>query len=89
MAYHWLRKKGTLERYTDYLKGAISRTEFYNSVPDRVTESVINAEIEEKTLPDIFRQVDLLLGDRRLDLIIGGPPCQAYSLVGRSRSPQE
>ena len=87
MAYHWMKKKGDLERYTDYLEGTISREEFYNLVPDEVTESVVNAEIGAETLPALFQQVDLLLGNQKLDLIVGGPPCQAYSLVGRSRSP--
>ena len=87
MAYHHLKANNNLEQYANYLKGAIKREEFYGSVPDEVTESVVNAEIGEKTLPDIFRRVDQFLGDRKLDLIIGGPPCQAYSLVGRSRSP--
>ncbi|MFL4471546.1 DNA cytosine methyltransferase [Tateyamaria armeniaca] len=27
-----------------------------------------------------------MIGERKLDLIVGGPPCQAYSLVGRARS---
>lgn len=29
-----------------------------------------------------------LIGDRKIDVIIGGPPCQAYSLAGRIRDPQ-
>ncbi len=87
MAYHHLKADNNLEQYTDYLKGDISRKDFYNLVPNEVIGSVINKEIRKATLSDIFHQVDLLLGNKKLDLIIGGPPCQAYSLVGRSRSP--
>lgn len=29
--------------------------------------------------------LDALIGDNNVDLIIGGPPCQAYSLAGRVR----
>lgn len=29
-----------------------------------------------------------LVGKKKLDVIIGGPPCQAYSLAGRIRDPQ-
>ncbi|WP_243388021.1 DNA cytosine methyltransferase [Bacillus kexueae] len=29
--------------------------------------------------------LDKLIGDKKVDLIIGGPPCQAYSLAGRIR----
>ena len=85
MAYHWLKKKDNLEQYAEYLKGDINRKEFYNSVPDEVTESVINEEIGKETLSDIFCQIDGLLGSQEVDLIIGGPPCQAYSVIGRAR----
>lgn len=85
MAYHWLKAHGRTELYADYLNGDISRPEFYGHVPERVINSVINTEIGAETLSDIFRQVDALVGNRALDLIVGGPPCQAYSVVGRAR----
>ncbi len=47
---------------------------------------MINRKIEKKSLSDIFAHIDKLLDGHSLDLITGGPPCQAYSLVGRSRS---
>ena len=31
--------------------------------------------------------LDFLVGDKKIDVIIGGPPCQAYSLAGRIRDP--
>jgi len=76
MAYHWLKTRGRTELYADYLNGDISRPEFYEHVPEQVVGSVINAEIGAETLPDIFWQVDELVGNRSLDLIVGGPPCQ-------------
>ncbi len=85
MAWHWLRTHGKTGPYADYLNGNLSCPEFYEQVPEEITGSVINAEIGAETLPDIFRRVDALLETRKLDLIIGGPPCQAYSIVGRAR----
>ena len=87
MAYHYLKKEGNLKQYTNYLKGNTKRKEFYGSVPDDVIKSVINEEIGEETLQDIFSQIDSLLDNQAVDLIIGGPPCQAYSVIGRVRSP--
>ncbi len=85
MAYHWLKSHDRLDLYANYLNGAFTRKEFYQKVPEQVIKSVINAEVGYETLPGIFHKIDNLLNNRRLDLIIGGPPCQAYSLVGRSR----
>ena len=87
MAYHWLKGKDDLKPYADYLQGTVSREEFYDSVPDRITQSVINTEIGKETLQDIFQKIDLLLGDEKLDLIVGGPPCQTYSRIGRACCP--
>ena len=71
--------------YADYLNGTLKRQAFYAEVPSKVISSVIHAEIGDGMLPDIFRRVDDLIGKRGLDVIIGGPPCQAYSVIGRAR----
>ncbi len=87
MAYHWLVEAGRKDVYADYLAGHIDRDTLHAAVPQRAIRSVINEEIRPGTLRRIYREIDLLLGERTLDLLIGGPPCQAYSLVGRSRDP--
>ena len=71
--------------YEDYLNGSLSRDAMYDIVPERIVGSVVHQEISDRTVPSIFRKIDGLLGRSKLDLLIGGPPCQAYSLVGRSR----
>ena len=86
VAYHWLKANGNLEVYHQYLRGEIKRDEFYAHIPEKVLNSVLNYEISNDTIPEIFEKVDHLLDGEELDLIIGGPPCQAYSLAGRSRS---
>lgn len=85
MAYHWLKDNKRENHYNDYLHRRVSRNDLYDTVSKAEISSVINAEIGTATLPAIFRQIDELLKVNSLDLIIGGPPCQAYSLVGRSR----
>lgn len=85
-AYHWLKKENKLDIYNRYLNGQMSRDEFYKEIPESVLDTVLNYEIGSDTLPKIFADVDKLLNGEKLDLIIGGPPCQAYSLAGRSRS---
>lgn len=85
-AYHWLKKENKLDIYNRYLNGLMTREEFYKEIPQSVLDTVLNYEISSDTLPQMFADVDKLLNGDTLDLIIGGPPCQAYSLAGRSRS---
>lgn len=83
-AYHWLKSNNQKNIYVDYLEGKISRDDLYKYVPERIMHSIINKEISQESLGELFLLIDNLLGNRNLDLIIGGPPCQAYSLVGRA-----
>ena len=85
--YYYLKNNNLLDIYRDYLLGKVSRDELYASVPSFVTDSVINQKMSDDTMPKLFDQIDNLLqkqGIEKVDLLVGGPPCQAYSLVGRA-----
>lgn len=82
-AYFYLKEQGKIDIYKKYITGEISRDELYGYIPDDVLKRVINESISDETIEDIFK----LIGNEEIDIIIGGPPCQAYSLVGRSRDP--
>lgn len=88
LAFHHLKDKKKYSIYLDYLKSHITREQLWVNIPDYLLQSVINSEISEVSINTIFDQIDGLLGTQRVDVIIGGPPCQAYSLAGRSRDPQ-
>jgi DNA (cytosine-5)-methyltransferase 1 len=89
-AYHWLKKNNKIKLYYDYLKSENKdKNDLWTKVPAQELESVINKEISEYTLNDIFLQIDKLKGTKSVDIIIGGPPCQAYSIVGRARKDME
>lgn len=81
--YHYLVANGEKDVYYSYLKGEISRDTLYESVPSRVVDSVINVEISDNTIKSTFKKIKKLAGSKHIDFIIGGPPCQAYSLLGR------
>ena len=87
--FHYLRANNQLDIYYKYLKGEITRETLYASVPAEVTNAVINVEISDKTINDTFDKIKLLAKGRKIDMIIGGPPCQAYSLLGRHRKTME
>ncbi|MCQ2360455.1 MAG: DNA cytosine methyltransferase [Paludibacteraceae bacterium] len=87
--YHYCCSHNKEKFYFDYLKGSISRDDLFKNVPSRITKSVINAEISDSSVDEIFRQIHTLAGKKSIDLIIGGPPCQAYSLLGRHNKKME
>ena len=86
IAYNYLKEEDRVDEYSGYLKGEITRDELYNLIPDPLLETVINKEITGKNCNELFESVDNLLRyfeKQSIDIIIGGPPCQAYSLGGR------
>lgn len=89
VAYHYLKSINKLETYYDYIGNKIQlREQFYAEIPQEQLDSVINAEITDLNISSLFTQIQSLLKSQKedkIDLIIGGPPCQAYSLIGRHK----
>ncbi len=88
-AYYYLKGTDNLGLYKEYLSGKIDREVFMKQIPASITKTVINKTMSEKTLPSIFKTIDGIMkikGITKIDVIVGGPPCQAYSLVGRAQS---
>ena len=87
VAYHYLIKNNQKKIYDNYLLSNITRDELWKFIPKTELDSVIQSEISKKTIDEIFSQIDLKLKKQKIkiDLIIGGPPCQAYSIIGRAR----
>lgn len=88
-AYHYLRKVNKLQIYEDYLKGEISRDYLLSNIPNNILDSIFNVEISDSTIEILFSKIDARLDGSTIDLIIGGPPCQAYSLLGRHKKEME
>lgn len=86
--YYYLRKKKKLNIYKKYLLGTITQEEFYSYAPKEIHDKIINSEISDETINNIFEKIDDLCKGEKIQLIIGGPPCQAYSVAGRSRDPK-
>ena len=87
-AFHYLQNHGQLSIYEEYLKNKEEGTDgsaLWAQVPSEVTNAAICATIGEETIKGIFEKVDSLKGNKTVDIIIGGPPCQAYSVAGRAR----
>ncbi len=87
-AYHYFKEKNNVEFYHQYLKKEITREFFWSKAPQSLINSVINSEISKNSIATIFSQIDQQLKNKKVDVIIGGPPCQAYSIIGRARDPK-
>lgn len=86
MVYHALVQKGKLEEYKNYILGKISRDKLIEKYGlQKEKDSVICAKIGKGNFKDLIKQIKDRLNGEKLDIIVGGPPCQAYSYIGRAR----
>jgi len=89
-AFHWLNSQNKFSIYEKYLQEKKEKedgSKLWEQVPKSVIDTVIQETIGEDTINAIFEKVDKLTKNKPVDIIIGGPPCQAYSIVGRARDP--
>lgn len=82
--YYYLKKKNKLEVYNDFLNCKSSIEDLLKHVPQKKLNKILNFEISQENIHSIFSFFDDL--GENVDGIIGGPPCQAYSTIGRARN---
>lgn len=78
------------EEYYQYLAGLISWDDLSGRHPvqaERACAEAWNATLGDARFPPeiVDARIRRALGDARAWVLIGGPPCQAYSIAGRSR----
>jgi DNA (cytosine-5)-methyltransferase 1 len=86
--YRQFSGRSTPKEYYDYLKGAISRTDLFWRYEEEAAQAKKEAwHAELGVVPDevVDARISEALDNAKDWILIGGPPCQAYSLVGRSR----
>jgi len=77
--------------YYDYIAGKADRDHLISAFPQQWMAACKETEQLELGAPGTDRIIDPILDRIREDasenaILVGGPPCQAYSLVGRSRN---
>lgn len=74
--------------YYEYLKGLITREELFTKYPieaKEAAEEAWNAELGDISHDKVVERIDKSLNKAKYWVLIGGPPCQAYSIMGRVR----
>jgi len=94
--YRQFEKGNAPKEYYELIKESnlssreVKRQELFEKYPKEAEKARTEAwccELGNKNFPneEIDNRIQAGLGDRKDWVLIGGPPCQAYSLVGRSR----
>lgn len=84
--YYYLEEKQNVIDYYKFLSGKLTKESLLKDVPQSILNKTINKEINEETLQQIFDEFDERLNGKKVFGVIGGPPCQAYSTIGRARN---
>ena len=75
--------------YYDVLRGTSDREALFKRFPEeaaRATAEAWHAELGVTEHDDVHDRIKTALGSAAEWILIGGPPCQAYSVAGRSRN---
>ena len=89
--FHELKKLGLLKLYNGYIKGEISREQIFieaENLRDTVNHRVIQAELEENSIQTMIKKIEASMkhhGASQINVFLGGPPCQPYSIMNRAR----
>ena len=83
-AYYFLLENNMISIYKDYLSQKISQEQFYSYIPKKELNKVYNETLSNDTMSKVKEEIKNRLPSGGLDILVGGPPCQTYSLVGRS-----
>jgi DNA (cytosine-5)-methyltransferase 1 len=95
LLFHELKINGKEDLYRQYYCGEIDREKFFQISNDLGMEkpTVINRELSNENNNEIIHDLKENLKTKyhreEVDVIIGGPPCQSFSLAGRGKNKEK
>lgn len=87
--FHQFSRKNVPDEYYGHLRGEITRGELFAAFPEAASAArnrAWKAELGVVDPSDVDRRIRRALDSAEKWVLCGGPPCQAFSVVGRSRS---
>ncbi|MDI6732680.1 MAG: DNA cytosine methyltransferase [Planctomycetota bacterium] len=91
--YHTLRKHRLSHLYYNYCRNETTKDDIFNRYPDiaeSVNHKVIQREFGKDSPDGVIARIRASMkyhNVKRINVVLGGPPCQSYSEIGRARDP--
>ena len=85
--YRQFSSENTPDEYYQYLRGEIDRDNLFEIYPrqfEKAASIAWEAELGETPHSEVTKKISEALNNSSFWVLIGGPPCQAYSIAGRS-----
>ena len=89
--FHELQKIDRLDLYKDYVKGTKTREDIFQEfthISEIISNRVIQATLSDETIQTTIQKIDASKkyhNAQKIHVLLGGPPCQPYSLINRAR----
>lgn len=89
--FRTLKESGKLSVYWEYVRGSITFEEILNFYPEvryEINRRVLYKTISQESRVKILKELEMRLKESsasNLTVLLGGLPCQPYSIIGRSR----